>query len=160
MKKKLCMALLLAICVSGKLKALDKPELFVRIEKVFREQEPRWKVESITVVSETDPYHQTIVVRDGKLQAAIDVSIWKRVKDAQDVFAGESIAFDNIRGGKASKSRIPNLGDENHLWTNRHSTAWPTIKFRKGNINVVVFAPTLATARRFAQRVMAQIDGG
>jgi hypothetical protein len=160
MRVKIFSVPLLLICCAVNLAAQDKPELIASIERIFRGQEPRWNVERITVGSTLDPYSETIVLRAGKLQAAVDISIWRRLQDAQDVFAGQTIAFDNTGGAKKIKSRIPNLGDENHLWTNRRSTAWPLIKFRKGNVNVEVFAPTLLTAKRFAQRVLKQIAAG
>jgi hypothetical protein len=56
------------------------------------------------------------------------------------------------------KRSLPKVGDENYMWTNPHSTVWPTIKFRKGRILVTVFAPTVAIAKRFAYHVLKEID--
>lgn len=109
------------------------------------------------VKNASDPFHQSIVFRSGKNQAAVDVSIWRREKDAQDVFAGESIAFSNTMGKRMVKSKLANLGDESHIWTNRGSTAWPTINFRKGNVNVTVFAPSVVVAKRFARHIFEQL---
>lgn len=160
MKLKAFAFLLLIVCLPPRIVAQEKPELFFNIERAFREKEPAWKVERISPSNTSDPLTQSIVYRSGKNQASVDVSIWKREKDARDVFTAHSIAFDNTMGKRMIKSRLPKLGDESHIWTHRGSTAWPTIKFRKGNIIVNVFAPSVAVAKRFAQHVVEQMAAG
>ena len=157
MKLRTVILFLLIFCFSTSIYAQEKPELFSKIEQVFQKKEPAWKVERIYPSNTSDPITQSIVFRSRIGQASVDISIWRREKDAQDVFTAESLAFDNIRGKRVIKSRLPKLGDENHIWTNPGSTAWPTIKFRKGNINVTVFAPWVAIAKRFAQHVFEQM---
>lgn len=137
--------------------AQDKPELFTRIEQVFREKEPAWKVEQILPHYLTPMLGEEITFRSARGQAAVAVEIWEREKDARDVFTAQSIAFDDTMGRRKVKGSVPKLGDENHIWTIRGSTAWPTIKFRKGSILVTVFAPTVAIAKRFAQHIFTQI---
>ncbi|HEX8175641.1 MAG TPA: hypothetical protein VF543_11035 [Pyrinomonadaceae bacterium] len=149
--------LLIILCLSSNVLAQDKPQFITKVEQVFREKEPAWKVQRINVINTNDPFQQSITFHLGKNQALVDISIWKREKDARDVFEGESIAFDNIMGKRKIKGSLPNLGDENYIWTNRGSTAWPTIKFRKGKINVTVFAPSVAIAKRFAQHIFGQM---
>jgi hypothetical protein len=156
MKLKTVLLFLQIICFSDNIPAQEKPELFSKIERVFQVKEPSWKVERIYPSHTSDPITQDIVFRSRKGQASVDVSIWKREKDARDVFTAESLAFDNLAGkGTVKGSLLPQLGDENHVWTTRGSTAWPTIKFRKGNIIVTVFAPSLMIAKRFARHVFA-----
>jgi hypothetical protein len=79
-------------------------------------------------------------------------------KDAHEMFSGQVIAMDNTRGTKALKRDLTNLGDENYVWTNPHGETWPTIDFRKGNVFVSVFAPTVPVAERFAHFVLDQIS--
>jgi hypothetical protein len=83
--------------------------------------------------------------------------VWKREKDAAEVFAAQSLAFDNTGGRRMVKNSLPKLGDENYIWTHRGSTAWPMIKFRKGKVFVTVFAPSVPVAKRFAQHVLGQM---
>jgi hypothetical protein len=137
-----------------------KPELFSKVERVFREVEPAWKLERVTPGHTADPLSQDFVYRSKSGQAAIGISIWRRDEDARDVFAGQSIAFDDIANGKPVKRRIAGLGDENYIWTTRKDSAWPTIRFRKGRIVAMVFAPDVATAKRFAGHVLKQITAG
>jgi hypothetical protein len=157
MKLRAIILLLLIFCLSSSIYAQEKPELFSKIEQVFQKKAPAWKVERIYPSNTSDPITQSIVFRSRLGQASVDIRIWRREKDAQDVFKAESIAFDNIRGKRVVKRSLPKLGDENHIWTNPDSAAWPTIKFRKGNINVTIFAPTVAIAKRFAQYVFEQM---
>ena len=157
MRARQVVSLMLILCFSNTIIAQEKPELITKIERIFREKEPAWKVERVYVKNASDPFHQSIVFRSGRNQAAVDVSIWRREKDAQDVFTGESTAFGNTTGKRTVKSKLANLGDESYIWTNRDSTAWPTIKFRKGNINVTVFAPSVVVAKRFAKHVFEQM---
>jgi len=56
------------------------------------------------------------------------------------------------------KTTLAGLGDENYMWTNRSNDSWPTIYFRKGSVVVMVFAPSVAVAKRFAQYALEQID--
>src|SRR5262245_7485885 len=72
---------------STTLLAQEKPELFTRIERVFQEKEPTWKVEDINAQPSSDPIGQSIVFRSEEGQASVDVLIWKREKDAQQDFA-------------------------------------------------------------------------
>ena len=157
MKRVMLCLLLILVASSAGTTAQEKPGLFLRIERVFREKEPVWKVERIYPSNTSDPITQSIVFRSGKGQASVDISIWRREQDAQDVFNGESIAFDNTAGKKKVKGTVRKLGDENHIWTNRGSSAWPIVKFRKGSIVVSVFAPTVAMAKKFAQYVLEEI---
>jgi hypothetical protein len=143
---------------SPSLLAQEKPELFTRIERAFQEKEPTWKVESSYVSDSSDPIGQSIVFRSADGQASVEVNIWKREKDAQDDFAALSIGFDSTMGKRMVKGALPNLGDENHIWTLPDSTAWPTIRFRKGKVNIVIFAPSVTIAKRFAQHVLEQLS--
>jgi hypothetical protein len=148
---------LLIICLSNSLLSQEKPELFSKIEQVFKEKEPAWKIERVNTGESSDPARQSIVFRSDEGQASVDVTIWKREKDAREVFAAESLAFDNRAGKRMVKDTLPKLGDENHVWTPRGSTAWPMLTLRKGKVNVTVFAPSVAVAKRFAQHVLEQI---
>jgi hypothetical protein len=98
MKLKAIVFFPLIICFSSSLLAQEKPVLFSRIERVFQEKEPTWKVERIYTSDTSDPLEQGIVFRSGEDQASVEVSIWKREKDAQDVFAGHSLGFDKTMG--------------------------------------------------------------
>jgi hypothetical protein len=138
--------------------APSKPELFVKIERMFQEREPAWKLEKITPGQTTDPLLETIVYRSKQGQAAISISIWRREQDARESFAGIAIANDNIRGKNAVKRTLPKLGDENYMWTLRRSSKWPTIRLRKGRTEVQVFAPNVVIAERFARNVVAQVE--
>jgi len=138
--------------------AQNADNLFSRIDQVFQLKEPDWKVERVYPTSTLDPVTHDVVYRSKMGQATIDVSVWRREQDAREVFRGQVIAFDNTAGKKRLKRSLPNVGDENYLWTNPRSTAWPTIKLRKGRILVSVFAPTVPIAKRFADHVLKQID--
>lgn len=137
----------------------DKPQLVVEIERVFREQEPRWKIERITIPipNQFDPFSEDIVLKSGKAQALVSISIWKRVKDAHEVFEARAIAIDNTMGAKMHKTKLSNLGDESYMWVVSKSTAWPTLHFRKGTVNINVFAPSVATAKSFAKLIAEHI---
>lgn len=150
--------LLSAVCPTRTLRAQEPPELFARVERVFRENEPEWKVESRLPAESSDPRGGSITFRSGKVQAAVEVRVWRREQDAREVFEAEARAYNNMGGRRMVKGTVPGFGDESRLWTHKGSGAWPTLRFRKGNVNVQVFAPTLTLARRFARRVLEQIE--
>lgn len=84
--------LLLGFCFPLSVGAQDKPQLFDVVERVFRQKEPRWKIEKLDVKGEIDPLEQNIVFRAGRQQAAVRLVIWKKVKDASDTFEAGAIA--------------------------------------------------------------------
>lgn len=149
--------LLLGLCFSVSVSAQNKPQLFTDVERVFRENEPQWKIERLNVKGELDPLEQDIVFRAGKQQAAVRIVIWKKVKDASDTFQGTLIAKNNMGMGMR-RIKLPGFGDESYIWTLPGSNAWPTIDFRKGDVNVSVFAPSTAIAKRFARHILEQIN--
>jgi hypothetical protein len=157
MKLKIVFLFLLITCFVSAAPAQEKPELFSKIERAFKEKEPAWKVERIFPRNTSDPLVLDMTLRSGEDQASVQVAVWKREKDAQDVFTAESAAFANTAGKGKIENKVSGLGDENHLWTNSGSTAWPMLKFRKGNVNVTVFAPSVAVAKKFAQHILEQI---
>ena len=138
--------------------AQEQRELFSKIEEVFRRHEPGWKIERKSHGQTMDPVAESItLLRAGKRQASIEILMWRRLEDAKELFAGQVVIFDNIRGRTAVKRSLSNVGDENYMWTNPHSTLWPAIYFRKGKVLVSVFASTLTVADRFARHVLEQI---
>lgn len=155
MKKFASYFLLFVFCFSSDGRAQEAPKLFDAVEREFKQKESRWKIERLDVKGEAIQ-KLDIVFRSGVGQAAVEVEVWDSVKNARDVFAGRAVA-----SASASKRRIkralPGFGDEGHIWLHPHSTAWPSINFRKGSVNVSVFAPNVATAKSFARRVLELI---
>ncbi len=136
--------------------AQDNPSLFAKIEQVFQEKEPGWKVERKHIRNESDPLQQDIVFRGGKVQAALSVSVWKREKDARDVFEATTNVFSRTMGTRMLRGKLPDLGDENYVWTDPNKSGHTTIKFRKGVVLAQVFAPP-SVAKRFARHIIAQL---
>lgn len=136
----------------------QKADLFSQIEVTFRTNEPDWKLEKVQRGPSQNPARASITLRQGAKQASIDVWIWKTPKDAHEMFSGQVIAMDNTRGTRTMKRDLANLGEENYMWANPHGEAWPTIDFRKGNVFVSVFAPTIPLAERFARYVLEQVS--
>jgi len=140
--------------------AQDKPRLFSNVERILQARDRTWKIERILTGQTTDPLSESIKLRDGRREAAIEISIWRRLQDTREVFAGQVIAFDNVPGKRAVKRSLRDVGDENYMWTNPRSNAWPTIYFRKGNVFVSVFAPSVPVATKFAEQVLEQMKKG
>ena len=158
-KLKISAWLLLGFCISASVVRAqeEKPPLFDGVERVFREKEPRWKIEQLNVKGRLDPLEQDIVFRAGRQQAAVHIVVWKNVKDASDTFQATLIAKGNTSKRKR-RHRLPGFGDEGYIWLHPGSNAWPTIDFRQGGVTVSVFAPSTAIAKRFAGHILAQIS--
>lgn len=155
MKKFVACFLLLVSCFSSGGLAQERPKLFDAVEREFRQKEPRWKIERLDV--QGDMIRKLdIVFRSGIGQAHVGVEIWDTVKNGRDVFAGRAIAEANTAGTRIKRA-LPGFGDEAYIWLNPRSDAWPSINFRKGVVNVSVFAPNVTTAKRFARRVLELI---
>jgi hypothetical protein len=154
---KLPILLLLALFLPESNFAQGKPQWVEEVERVFQQKEPKWKVERRHVHDQEYTYKQDITFRAGSEQVAVSISIWKRLKDAQDVFEAENLGLSNNPGNRRVKSKLPGFGDEGYIWVHRGSDAWPTVRFRKGSVIVDVFAPSVAVAKRFARHVVEQI---
>lgn len=150
--------ILSVLVLAGSPSAAQKRDIFANIEQTFRTKEPTWRLERVLPGKTQNPATESITLRQGTRQALIEVWIWVTAQDAHEMFAGQVIAMDNTRGTKANKRNLTNLGDENYMWTNPHSEAWPTVHFRQGNVFVSVFAPTVPVAERFAHYVLAQVS--
>jgi hypothetical protein len=135
--------------------AQQKLELFSKVEAVFKQSEPAWKIENI---NQQVPYQESITFRNDNRQASVEIAKWDSPQHAHETFGGLVIAFDNVQGKHAVKTTLANLGDENYMWANLGNHTWPTIYMRKGSVVVMVFAPSISVARRFAQHVLEQID--
>ncbi len=162
---------LLILCLPGGIGAQGKPELFSKVDRVFREKEPEWKVEELIPGDTSDPVIQRIIFRSRRGRASVDISIWRWEKDARDVFTAESFAIDNgtafvseSLGRKIEdnmiKNDLPELGDENHMWTYKSYPRWVTIQFRKGNVIVRIDSPSEGATKRFARHVFEQMAAG
>jgi len=138
--------------------AAQNADVFSKIERAFRTNEPAWKLEKALHGPTDKPATESLTLRQGTREAVIDVWIWMTPKEAHEMFSGQVIAMDNTRGSRNMKRDLANLGDENYLWANPHSEAWPTIHFRKGPVFVSVFAPTIPLAERFAHYILDQIS--
>jgi hypothetical protein len=160
MKRRIAALLLLITCCLNYTPAQEKPNLFSRIKSVFEEKEPAWKFEDVIFSDSSGPIHQSIKLNDGENQAVVAVWDWKEEKVAHDAFAADSLSLDNGMGKRMTKSSVPKLGDENHIWTHQDTTAWPMLKFRKGSINVTVYSPSVEISKRFAQYILEQIAAG
>jgi hypothetical protein len=157
MRQKVAAIFLLFACCTGSSLAQGGPGLFAKIDKVFKEKEPAWEVERVNKGDAADPVRRSVTFRSEAGRANVDVSIWAKEKDAREVFAADALAIGNTRGKRMVKAAVPKLGDESNLWTNPGSTAWPLLTFRKGRVNVTVFAPSVDVAKRFAQHVLEQL---
>jgi len=156
-RNKAFLVFLLLLISAGTSWAQEKPDLFERIQRVFQEQEPSWKIDQVYPTSTTDPLTLDVALRRGKQRrASVNIAVWRRKKDAQGAFEGICIALDNSRR-KALKSSVPHLGDENHMWVDQRNRRWPLIQFIKGSTIVGVFAPTVPIALRFARHVLKEL---
>ncbi len=156
MRRKAFILFVLSVCFAGAPLAQEGPELFSKIGRVFKDKEPAWRVEREEKGESTDPLTRSFTFRSGAGQASVSVAVWRREKDAREVFAAEAIAFGNTMGKRMSKAAVPELGDEGYIWTHPGSAAWPVVVFRKGRVNVRVFAPSVPVAKRFARHVLGQ----
>lgn len=148
---------LLVLCCAVNVFAQDKPSWVTQVEDTFRQKERKWKIEDTIVRDEETFFDESITLKSGGYRANVHLTIWDSTKNAQDVFEAEAVAYDNTMGARVSKTRLANLGDENYIWPNLNRQGWTMIQFRKATVLVRVYAPSVATAKRFAQHVLARI---
>jgi hypothetical protein len=147
----------LILCCAVNVFAQDKPLWVLQIEDAFKRKELKWKIERTIIRNERSFFDESITLKSGGYRAHVQLTIWDSAKNAQDVFEAEAIAFDNTMGSRVSKTKLKDFGDENYIWPNLNRDGWTMIEFRKGKVLVRVYAPSVATAKRFAQYVIGQI---
>jgi hypothetical protein len=160
MKKRLLSLGLLILCCAVNIFAQEKPSWVTEVENTFKQKEPRWKIERILDRAEISFYDESITFKSGGYRANVHLTIWDSPKGAQEVFEGETTAFNNTGGSRVSRTKIENLGDENYIWPNLNKDGWTMINFRKGKVLVQVYAPSVAMAKRFARYVIELIPTG
>jgi hypothetical protein len=133
--------------------AQEMPALVTQLEKVFEENEPKWKIERPYVQLSPPVMHFKSTQGD----ALVYVWIMDSAKAAGEAFEGNTIAFGNRMGARGRKSKLAKFGDENYMYTGFIVGDTTSVHFRQGNIYIEVIAPTQVTAKRFARHVMDQI---
>lgn len=140
------------LCLPLGVFAQEAPPIAKKLEKVFEEKEPKWKIER--------PYVQMSppVMHLKSVQGDILIYFWlmDSEKTAKEVFDGNVIASRNIFGKRKKESKLANFGDDNHLLSNA-SGGSAQFDFRRGSIYISVVAPSEAIVRKFAGYVMEQI---
>lgn len=149
-------ALLLSLCSAPGVLAQKKPALLGQIERAFKKKPQGWTVERIDAKNSSDPGAEDIFLRSGGKDAKISISVWKRAKDAHDVF--EAFAGLGTTPEGVERETIKDLGDENYTWTPRRPSGQRSLTFRRANILVVIHAPSLVIARQFARRILDEIE--
>ena len=145
-------ALFLFFSVSGF--AQTKPAWITSVEETVKKKETSWKIQKKIEYPQNDSYSYTL--KSGTASASIEIAAYRVITNPEETFAGQVTVFDNTMGKNMKKTELANFGNEAYIWTGSKG-AYTTIKFRKGNVFVDIFAPTEKTARRFAQYVFEQI---
>ena len=148
--------LLLSLCSAPGGLAQEKPALLVHIERAFKKKPQGWKVERIDAKNSSDPAAEDIFLRSGGKAAKISISIWKRAKDAHDVF--EAFAGLGTRAQGVERETIKDFGDENYTWASPGSSGQKSLTLRRANILVIIHAPSLLIAKQFAGRILDEIE--
>lgn len=136
----------------------EKPSWITQVEIVLQEKERAWKISEKDTRGAGRYFHETIILRAGALRADISIDVLDSAELAREQFAGEEIAFTNILGKAAIKSKLEGLGDENFMFTGKKGPRkHGNIFFRQGNVLVKVFAPSSEIAKRFAKYVVNEM---
>ena len=130
----------------------DIPPLAKKLEKVFEEKEPKWKIERPYVQMSPPVMH--LKSADGDV--LIYFWLMDDLLDAREVFNGEVIALGNILGTRKREIKLSSFGDDNRLLSDR-SGRIAQLLFRKDKIFIKVAAPSNEIAKRFARYVFDQI---
>jgi hypothetical protein len=144
----------LFLLFSGSSFAQTNPAWITSVEETLKKKETVWKIKNKIEYPDTGSYSFTL--KSGNATALIQISAFPVITNPEETFTGQVTIFDNTAGKNMRKNKLPNFGNEGYIWTGSKG-AYTTIKFRKGNVFVNVFAPTEKTARRFAQYVFEQI---
>ncbi|HEV2915300.1 MAG TPA: hypothetical protein VGX92_18620 [Pyrinomonadaceae bacterium] len=135
--------------------AQDKPSWLREVELLLR-KEPRWRVQEVQALGVPELFNETIILKSGPLRADVSIGIRRSAEWAKDEFEQGRIAFTDISRKTSRQSRLPDLGDDNYMLVGKKKRNG-SIFFRKDNVLVTVFAPSVETAKRFARYVADRI---
>lgn len=93
----------------------------------------------------------------GKKYVLAYITVHPSVKEASDRFNALSSELDDSLEGKGAKIKVPEIAEENFLWTGYYNIRGASLHFRKGNTHVIVSAPSVITIKDFAKIIAEQI---
>ena len=155
MKK--CIALLaLLICTSVTLVGQDPSSIIKDLEKLTGEKEPTWKLDRKL------PADQIVVLRwsSGEERIFLSIFLTGSSEDAKRAYAGSVRKMSDEAPSDVTRSSVPDLGDENELWSATNAGRSARLLFRKGKTHVLLFAPTDDVAKRFGRYVADVLGQG
>ena len=156
MKKFLIFTLLILLCSIFSF-AQETPSWIKEIEDTINKKEVNCEIENRIWRSDESSFAYSLRLKCGHYQAAIQIDRLINVPNAQETFEGLVTAFDNTRHRNTSKTKLESFGDEGFIWTTLNKNSWTTIKYRKGDIFVNIFAPSEKSARKFAKYVLEEM---
>jgi hypothetical protein len=149
MKSLIFVAALLLCNYSSSLYAQDGLSLMEKLERVTKEKEPQWNLDRKL------PGEKLVVLRWSSNEARVFMSI--TVTDspgkAREIYESSVGRLNEQLGTKGTKSTVPNLGEENQMWTGYNNDGSAAMQFRQGKVHVLLFAPSEDVAKRFARYV-------
>lgn len=148
MKNKLIvLTTIVLLCLfSTLLKAQVSSSLIEKLERVTKEKEPEWTLDRKL------PMDPILVLRwsSGEDRVFMSITLAKSADKAREIYESSVAGTDKDLGTKATKTTLPNLGTANQLWTPDAEDEAARLEFRQGKVAVLLFAPTVDVAKRFA----------
>ncbi len=129
--------------------AQDSLSLMEKLERVTKEKESQWKLDRKL------PSEKLIVLRwsSGEARVFMSIAMTDSPGKAKEIYESSVARLNEQLGNKGTKSKVPNLGAENQLWTGYNNDGSAAMQFRQGKVHVLLFAPSEDVAKRFARYV-------
>lgn len=137
---------------------------------VLGKREPAWVLESAMYPDETKLHSQwrhgdeSLVIQIALRPSAEDAATHFRMFDwhlplTEELIRAMALEYDKAQLPQPIKpdTKLPNLGDENSVWTKYNQEGNSLIKVRRGRVIVQVDAASFVVAKRFAEHVMAMM---
>ena len=148
----------------------DENPLLVEIEQLFREHAPEWELRNAMYSDSSKIYCewqsgedkvkiQVVVMASSEAAAAhFQMFDWHIPLTQADMLEMAQTA-DKFQLPQPIKpdAKLPNVGDENHVWSRSNEEGESLIKLRKGNMIMQVDGSSLHVAERFAKLVAEHI---
>ncbi|MCP9493877.1 MAG: hypothetical protein MSG64_05395 [Pyrinomonadaceae bacterium MAG19_C2-C3] len=139
------------------------PHVLKALKKLVQENEPEWKLGHSAY---SDATRILCEWQSGDENVTIGMSIEPSLEEAENqfrlfgstyIYFGQSQALNFLESGMPKPLRpdakLPDVGDENNVWTRYNEAGRSAIKLRRGKAIMQVDASSFQTAKSFAQHI-------
>src|SRR5918993_1966730 len=136
MKKSVVLVAAFLLCSSAALVGQNTSSIIEQLEKITTEKEPDWKLDRKL------PSDRIVVLRwsSGEDRIFLSIFLTDSSERAKAAYADSVRRMSEEAGADTTRSSVPDLGEENQLWSGNNQGRSARLVFRQSKMQVLLFA--------------------